>query len=242
MSLPRHRRSRSAAVAASLAAACLALSSCSAAGGQAKDGSAAAAAATPSVADDSADADPSEPASGPVTEERTVVPSRAARVGSVVAEAPVRIRLPGTAWLDVASVGTRPDGVLDVPDDVRQLGWWEGGARIGDPFGAVLMAGHVDSTTQGLGPSAVLLEVAEGDRVQVGTRSRTTTYAVSSRRLVAREELESYPDVVSSDGPARLVLVTCAPPFVASEDGYQNLAVVEAEPLPAASEGTGGRR
>ena len=163
-------------------------------------------------------------------DDRTVAPAEAERVGSVVPEAPERLRLPGTGPLPVLAVGTRSNGVLDVPDDVTRLGWWEGGSRIGDPFGSVLVAGHVDSTTQGLGPAAVLLEVDAGQDVVVRTASRTTRYEIRSRRIIAREDLARYPEVYAPSGPARLVLVTCAPPFVASQDGYQNLAVVTAVP------------
>ncbi len=166
---------------------------------------------------------------GPRTIE--VEPSRAARVGSVAAMGPREIRLPGTAWLDVAAVGTRANGVLDVPGDVEQIGWWEGGSRIGDPFGSVLLAGHVDSRTQGRGPSAVLLDAPRGAQVAVRTAARTTRWEIVSRTLVPRDDLAEYPRVLSARGPARLTLVTCAPPFIASRGGYQNLAVVEARPL-----------
>lgn len=178
---------------------------------------------------------PSETASSPV-EERTVAPSRARRVGAVRPEAPETVRLPGvTTPLAVKAVDTRPDGLLDVPPDVDLLGWWEGGSRVGDPFGSVLLAGHVDSETQGLGPSAALLSAEPGERVSVRSASRTTSYRVVSRRLVPLDDLASYPGVVSSRGPARLTLVTCAPPFVEARGGYQNLAVVTAYPVTGSS-------
>ena len=175
----------------------------------------------------------SQASSTPVepTQDRTLAPSQARRVGSVEPEAPTAVRLPGTAFLPVSAVGTRADGLLDVPPDVDRLGWWEGGARVGDPFGSVLLAGHVDSVTEGLGPSAELLTVERGERITLRTASRTTTWAVRSRRLVPLDDLASYPGVLSSSGPARLTLVTCAPPFLPDAGGYQNLAVVTARPV-----------
>ena len=151
-------------------------------------------------------------------------------MGSVEPQAPQAVRLPGTALLPVAAVGTREDGLLDVPADVDRLGWWEGGAKVGDPFGSVLLAGHVDSATEGLGPSSVLLSVERGEEVEVRTASRTSTYRIRSRRLVPLDDLASYPGVLSASGPARLTLVTCAPPFLPDDGGYQNLAVVTARP------------
>ena len=189
----------------------------------------------PGAADGPASSAPeaSEASSTPAgpTRDRTLAPSQARRVGSVEPEAPTEVRLPGTAFLPVSAVGTRADGLLDVPPDVDRLGWWEGGARVGDPFGSVLLAGHVDSVTEGLGPSAVLLSVERGERIALRTASRTTTWAVRSRRLVPLDDLASYPGVLSSSGPARLTLVTCAPPFLPDAGGYQNLAVVTARPV-----------
>ena len=87
----------------------------------------------------------------------------------VVPEAPRTVRLPGGTTVRVRAVGTRRDGRLAVPRDVRAAGWWRGGSRVGDPFGAVLVAGHVDSRTQGLGAYAELLTVRRGQEVVVGT-------------------------------------------------------------------------
>ncbi len=186
----------------------------------------------PSSPSSPAAAGSSSPATEPV-QDRTVVPSQARRVGSVQPEPPEAVRLPGTDLLPVSAVGTRDDGLLDVPADVDRLGWWEGGAKVGDPFGSVLLAGHVDSATEGLGPSAVLLTVSRGEELEVRTASRTRTYRVRSRRLVPLEDLASYPGVLSASGPARLTLVTCAPPFLPDAGGYQNLAVVTARPVGA---------
>lgn len=163
-------------------------------------------------------------------EVREIEATPAPRVGSVRARVPTAVRLPGGDLLEVVPVGTREDGLLDVPADVDLVGWWEGGSRVGDPFGSVLLAGHVDSEDEGLGPSARLLTVERGDEVEVRAGGRTTSYAVASRRLVPLDDLASYPEVLSADGRARLTLVTCAPPFLPDDGGYQNLAVVTALP------------
>jgi len=101
---------------------------------------------------------------------------------------------------------------------------------VGDPFGSVLLAGHVDSKEEGLGPSAELLTAERGDPVLVRTKDRTASYDVVSREMVPLDDLEAYPRVLSLRGPGRLTLVTCAPPFVPADGGYQNLAVVTARP------------
>ena len=92
----------------------------------------------------------------------TTPAAQATRVGAVVPEDPVRLVLPSGTPVPVTSVRTTANGVLDVPSDVEAAGWWPGGSRIGDPFGSTLIAAHVDSTAQGVGPFASLLSVARG--------------------------------------------------------------------------------
>ena len=38
------------------------------------------------------------------------------------------------------------------------MGWWDGSARAGEPFGSTVIAGHVDSATEGIGFFARLLQ------------------------------------------------------------------------------------
>jgi hypothetical protein len=128
-------------------------------------------------------------------------------------------------------VGTRPDGVLDVPPDVRTAGWWRGGSRLGDPFGSTLIAAHIDSTTQGLGPYAQLLQVRSGQTIAVRSRHLRQTFTVRSLRLVPQGPLSRHPWIFAPTGGPRLTLVTCAPPYDAGRGGYQNLAVVTALPV-----------
>lgn len=155
----------------------------------------------------------------------------APRVGSVVPEAPTSMVLQDGVRVPIRAVSTTDKGVLDVPEDIRAAGWWRGGSRIGDPFGSTLVAAHVDSATQGLGPFAVLLEVRPGQRLTVLTDSLEQTFVVRSLRLRPRGSIGPRSWLHSPAGPRRLILVTCASPFVPALGGYQNLAVVVAEPV-----------
>jgi hypothetical protein len=121
--------------------------------------------------------------------------------------------------------------VLDVPDDVRTAGWWRGGSRLGDPFGSILVAAHIDSATQGLGPYAELLQARPGQRVVVVSRHLVQRFAVRSLRLVPQGPLSRHRWIFAPTGGHRLTLVTCAPPYDARRGGYQNLAVVTAAPV-----------
>ncbi|WP_134768101.1 class F sortase [Nocardioides sp. 1609] len=162
----------------------------------------------------------------------------APRVGSSTPEPPVAIRLPDGTSMPVLEAGTTSDGLLDVPPDVRAAGWWPGGSRVGDPFGSTLVAAHVDSRAQGLGPFASLLQVQRGDTVRLRSRRLEQVFRVTSLRLVPRSSFERRPRLHSPRGTRRLVLVTCAPPYDTTRGGYQNLAVVSAVPVAGAT----GRR
>ena len=98
-----------------------------------------------------------------------VTPARRAR-SVVTAQAPRSATLPSGRTVPVSAVGTTADGLLAVPDDIDVAGWWQGGARLGDPFGSILVAAHVDSRTQGLGPFAELLTATPGQRIRAAVR------------------------------------------------------------------------
>lgn len=186
----------------------------------------------PTPATQSSEATASAPVqtADPPSDASPVAPSR--RAPSVrAAEAPRRALLPSGRSVAIRAVGTTDAGVLDVPDDISIAGWWRGGSRLGDPFGSVLVAAHVDSTTQGLGPFAELLSLQPGTRIRLESRSLRQTYEVQARRLVPQGSLADDSWIFDVSGRARLTMVTCAPPYDARRGGYQNLAVVTALPV-----------
>jgi Sortase domain len=170
-------------------------------------------------------------ASAPVPERVEVATPARHALSVVTPEAPTAVRLPSGLSVPVLAVSTEPDGRLAVPEDIRLGGWWRGGSRIGDPFGSTVIAAHVDSKDQGLGPFAELLSVRADQRITVGTAHLRQEFTVRSLRLVRSSELGNESWVFSADGERRLTLVTCAPPYDEARGGYQNLAVVTATPV-----------
>jgi hypothetical protein len=138
------------------------------------------------------------------------------------------VRLPTGVVVPVRAASTRPDGLLDVPADVRVAGWWRGGSRLGDPWGSTTLAAHVDSRSQGLGPFAALLGTRRDQRFVVSSAHLRQTFRATSFRLLDRGSLLRHRWMFSASGDRRIVLVTCAPPYVSSRGGYQKLAVVTA--------------
>jgi hypothetical protein len=128
-------------------------------------------------------------------------------------------------------VGTTAAGTLAVPSDIRVAGWWRGGARLGDPFGSTLLAAHVDSFKQGLGPYASLLSARPGQRLTLSSRHLAQLFSVVSLALVPKGALPRHRRIFSARGPRRLTLVTCAGPYDPGRGGYQNLAVITARAI-----------
>ena len=102
----------------------------------------------------------SRPTPATVPSARVGKPGRSERVHFV----PEMLVLPGNARAGVVPAAT-VDGELKVPEDVAEVGWWDGSAYAGEPFGSTVIAGHVDSTSGGNGFFARLRRVRIGDVV-----------------------------------------------------------------------------
>jgi hypothetical protein len=172
---------------------------------------------TPSVAE------PTTPLSVPPG--RIGTPAQSQRIRFV----PQRIVLPGGADAAVLPA-TTVDGRLQVPA-ARRVGWWDGGAQAGDPFGSVVLAGHVDSKNEGLGFFARLLGVRRGDVVVLQGSGHTASYRVVSIVSVPKDALATKSGAFDQTVDHRLVLVTCAGAYDATRGGYENNLVVTAVPM-----------
>jgi LPXTG-site transpeptidase (sortase) family protein len=174
----------------------------------------------------------------------TAASSAAARVPSPVATAregrpaeserirfvPAEVVLPGRARAAVVPAAT-VDGVLKVPENVRQVGWWDGSAYAGDPFGSTVIAGHLDSATEGIGFFARLLTIKIGAVVTVRSGEHELSYRITSVQTVAKKALASDSQAFDQTGAHRLVLITCTGDFRPDDGGYESNLVVIGKPL-----------
>jgi hypothetical protein len=162
-----------------------------------------------------------------------VAPAPAAPVGSAYdigsAFTPTRLALPGGRSARITPVGLHRNGALVIPDDPRVVGWWMGSSKPGEPFGTVVVAGHVDSATRGIGVLAVLPTLRPGQVVELTAGRRSVRYTILSGGLVPQARL-SASGVFRSTGTARLVLVTCGGAFDPVRHHYADNYVVVAEP------------
>jgi Sortase domain len=162
-------------------------------------------------------------------------PPRESHVGSrpagTLAPPPVRLRLPRLhVDAPVLPVSVGPDGLLGVPANPRQLGWWSGSAGPGLASGSVVIDGHVDSATLGLGALFRLREARPGDEIVLENASgESTWYTVVARRSYAKTSLPMA-QVFAAEVGSRLVLVTCGGAFDHATHHYADNIVVYAVP------------
>ncbi|MEU9980215.1 class F sortase [Streptomyces sp. NPDC050856] len=164
----------------------------------------------------------------------TLPPADAPRAVAAEAAAhspPVTLTVPGhLRATPVDPVTATRDGSLAVPESPSRLGWWALGAPPGAPRGTLLLAGHLDSATEGAGPFEALHDVPIGARVHVTAADGVRhTYTVVARRTYAKRDLPR--DLFTSQGSPRLALVTCAGDFDPDERVYAGNLVLYGVPV-----------
>lgn len=145
---------------------------------------------------------------------------------------PVRMRIPTIGMTaTVIAVGIDPrTGEFEVPPSVNRIGWYRFGPGLEARAGSVVIAGHVDSSTQGNGAFFRLPELDQGDTLTVtGNDGLERSYRVIAREQYrkTRIPLERY---FARDGSHRLTLITCGGPFDTQARQYRDNLVVTAVP------------
>jgi hypothetical protein len=130
----------------------------------------------------------------------------------------------------IRPVGVTEAGDMAIPSDPGVAGWYRFGPAPGSDRGSSVLVGHVDGDTGALGEFASLYDVRPGDRVEVRRAgAEPAGYRVTARSTVAKDALPS--SAFRRSGPPVLTLITCAPPFLPEEGGYQANLIVTAEPV-----------
>ncbi|WP_236006717.1 class F sortase [Nakamurella leprariae] len=130
----------------------------------------------------------------------------------------------------VVPVGVRSDGQLEIPQDVRTLGWYRFGPTPGATTGSAVVTGHVDDARQGAGVFARLGDLAPGDRLQVVDEAGTARwFTVVAREQWAKADVP-LDRLFDAGGAGRLVLVTCGGDFDGDDGVYQDNIAVTAVP------------
>jgi len=134
---------------------------------------------------------------------------------------PVRLSLPTLGVSALVQDEVTTQGVLGVPPDPAQVGWWTGSDRPGSPTGSTVLDGHVDSARTGASALYRLTELRAGDPIVVSdAQGRDVTYRVYARQVYPKHR--GLPgSLFTATGPPRLVLITCGGPFDGTARSYQ---------------------
>jgi hypothetical protein len=144
---------------------------------------------------------------------------------------PTRLTLPSGDIAPVDPAGVSEDGVLEVPDDASRVGWWTGGALAGEPFGSIVLAGHVDSRKYGIGIMSELLAIEIGNEVKLDNGSDTRRYRVSAIEQAPKARLAAETEAFRQDVDNRLVLITCVGAYDYAAGAYPDNLVVIADEI-----------
>lgn len=144
---------------------------------------------------------------------------------------PAVLTLPSLRVTAVVQSVSSSDGVLAVPEDPAQVGWWSTGARPGAANGSTVIDGHIDSAVLGEGALFRLAELEPGDPVEVRTTTGTVVrYQVQARRVY--EKSQGLPaEVFDQEVAPKLVLISCGGPFDSEARSYLDNIVVYAIPV-----------
>ncbi len=158
-------------------------------------------------------------------EEHTVAATSTA--GAIV---PARLKVPSLG-IDAAveQVGLKGDGSMGTPQDFDDVAWYAPGGKPGAE-GNTVFAGHVNNGRTTAGVFTHLSKLKAGDYITVADAARrSVVYRVSD---IAKYPADEAPpaELFTTDGPSKLVLITCEGDWVPAERTFSNRLVVFAKP------------
>lgn len=150
----------------------------------------------------------------------------------VMVAAPVKVRIPA---LDVNTkvlpVGLDKNRAIEIPEDIRLVGWYDLGVPPGVDRGSAVLVAHRDGREQGRGVFYFLGNLDVGDKIVVTTSAgEELPYKVVARESILKKRLP-YEELFAVDGPPRLTLISCGGYYDRNNGGYQDNVVVTAVPL-----------
>jgi LPXTG-site transpeptidase (sortase) family protein len=176
---------------------------------------------------------PSAPASRAPEAPPPAVPTVRAKLRPAAQPGPAPVRFSADDVridLPVQPYGVDDDGFMLLPETVDEVAWYEFSARPGDRVGTTVLAAHVDTVADGLGPFANLHELDDGDELRVtDADDQVRRYEVTGVDKVAKGEVP-LDRVFRRDGEPSLVVITCGGSFDRGQ-GYSDNVIVTARPL-----------
>jgi len=169
------------------------------------------------------------PRPAPVPEPQPVEPAVPVRL------TPLQIRI-GAIAVDapIVPVGLEDDGeTMEIPHRVAEIGWYDPdglGVSPGET-GTAVLAGHVDSRTQGRGALYDLRDLKVGETIEVDLDDGSVLRWLITEVIQYPKDVLPFDEVFTWSGPSRLVIITCGGEFDRTARSYTDNIVVYAEPL-----------
>ncbi len=135
-----------------------------------------------------------------------------------------KVRMPLT------SVALDARGDMELPPSPDVAGWYRYGPAPGSEAGAAVIAAHVDTPKEGVGPLEVLEDLEPGTQIVVRSGRVVTRYVIESVRTIDKGGLDLQ-SLFARDGPPRLHLVTCGGEFDRRTRQYADNVVAVAVPV-----------
>ncbi len=166
----------------------------------------------------------------PFRSSRTDVFVSSTDVLTTVKSAPTRVIVPDLGIdMQVDPQGLDPDGQMSLPDSIFRAGWYEYASAPNSPGGSTVIAAHVDSRVEGVGPFGALRTAQPGTDVTVIDDAGTThVYRISSVERLDKGVVP-WQNYFTTVGDQRLILVTCGGAFIEEQRNYTDNYIVTAE-------------
>lgn len=137
---------------------------------------------------------------------------------------PVRLTIPAiNVNAGVQYVGVTSEGVMEVPNNATDVGWFKLGSRPGDK-GSAVISGHFDGKNGEAGVFINLYKLKKGDKLYIkDDKGITTTFVVRESRIYNPGNAE---EVFSLNDKAHLNLITCDGVWDGVKKSYSKRLVV----------------
>ena len=190
------------------------------------------------VGDNHTDREPGERPEVPVVVERVVTddPASVAAPALVVpygeSGVPVRLRIPSLGISgEVRPVGMSDATTMQVPEDISVVGWFDRSPLPVAEVGNTVLVGHRDGESDPNGVFRRLGDVDQGETIIIRDHAgRRLSYEVTHVDVLHDEVFaRTAPEIFRTDGPHRLILLTCGGAYDEDKGGYQANVVVTAK-------------
>lgn len=129
----------------------------------------------------------------------------------------------------VESVGLTVAGHMAVPSSYKTVAWYRDGARIG-AAGSTVIAGHLNNSLGLAGVFESLHTLSLGDVITVEGEGKSAQYSVREMSVYAADAAPTE-TIFATEGPSRLILITCNGAWDKGARSYDKRLVIVAEPL-----------